>query len=275
MYKRQYASAATLYEVGYNHFFRGPDHPDGADAVYIQGHSAPGAYARAYVEGRLNADQIHNFRRELADGGGLSSYPHPWLMKDFWQFPSVSMGLGSIMGIYQARFMQYLHNRDLIDSSARKVWVFLGDGEMDEPEALGAISLAARARLDNLIFVINCNLQRLDGPVRGNGKIIQELERAFRGTGLNVIKVLWGEDWDPLFAKVAPEFDQFLSVRTVYDHQNCATTYQEPFRDILDGSGWWGVHLGLTYSAIVMLGSTFGVRIHFWRKWLPRLDTVL
>ena len=195
-----YASAATLYEVGYNHFFRGPDHPDGADAVYIQGHSAPGAYARAYVEGRLNADQIHNFRRELADGGGLSSYPHPWLMPEFWQFPTVSMGLGGLMSIYQARFLQYLADRGLRKDTGRHVWAFLGDGEFDSPETTGAISLAARETLDNLVWVVNCNLQRLDGPVRGNGNIVQELEGLFRGAGWNVIKVLWGSDFDELFS---------------------------------------------------------------------------
>ena len=195
-----YASAATLYEVGYNHFFRGPEHPDGADAVFIQGHSAPGAYARAYVEGRLSADQIHNFRRELADGGGLSSYPHPWLMPEFWQFPTVSMGLGGLMSIYQARFMHYLADRDLRKDTGRHVWAFLGDGEFDSPETTGAISLAVRETLDNLIWVVNCNLQRLDGPVRGNGNIVQELEGLFRGSGWNVIKVLWGSDFDELFA---------------------------------------------------------------------------
>ena len=195
-----FLSAATLYDVGFNHFWRSNKHDGGGDLIYIQGHSSPGIYARAFLEGRLTEKQLLNFRREV-DGKGLSSYPHPWLMKDFWQFPSVSMGLGSIMGIYQARFMQYLHNRDLIDSSARKVWVFLGDGEMDEPEAVGSIGLAAREKLDNLIFVINCNLQRLDGPVRGNSKIIQELEGRFRGAGWNVIKVIWGSNWDPLLAK--------------------------------------------------------------------------
>ena len=196
-----YASAATLYEVGFNHCFRGPDHPAGGDILYIQGHASPGIYARAYVERRLTAARVHNFRREFAQEGGLSSYPHPWLMPDFWQYPTVSMGLGPMMGIYQARFMRYLENRGLIEPSDRKVWVFLGDGETDEPESLGAISLAAREHLDNLVFVVNCNLQRLDGPVRGNGQIIQELEAVFRGVGWNVIKVLWGSEWDALLAR--------------------------------------------------------------------------
>ena len=196
-----YASAATLYEVGFNHFFRGPDAPGGGDFVYFQGHATPGIYARAFLEGRLTAPTLENFRRELAEGGGLSSYPHPWLMPDFWQFPTVSMGLGPIMAIYQARFNRYLEHRGLKDTSQQKVWCFLGDGETDEPESLGAITLAAREGLDNLIFVVNCNLQRLDGPVRGNGKIIQELEAAFRGAGWNVIKVIWGSDWDPLLAE--------------------------------------------------------------------------
>ena len=195
-----YASAATLISIGFNHFFR-PATPDFAgDLVYFQGHAAPGVYARAYLEGRLSEEQLLHYRREV-EGKGLSSYPHPWLMPDFWQFPTVSMGLAPIMGIYQARFMEYLHDRSIIDKGNRKVWVFTGDGEMDEPEALGAISLAAREELDNLIFVINCNLQRLDGPVRGNGKIIQELEGVFRGAGWNVIKVLWGGNWDPLLAR--------------------------------------------------------------------------
>jgi pyruvate dehydrogenase E1 component len=195
-----FASAATLLEVGFNHFFRGrtDDHP--GDIIYFQGHAAPGIYARAFVEGRLATDQLENFRRELADGGGLSSYPHPWLMPDFWQFPTVSMGLGPIMAIYQARFNHYLKDRGLADTSDQKIWAFLGDGETDEPETLGAITLASREKLDNLIFVVNCNLQRLDGPVRGNGKVIQELEAAFRGAGWNVIKVIWGADWDPLLA---------------------------------------------------------------------------
>jgi pyruvate dehydrogenase E1 component len=195
-----FASAATLYEIGFNHFFHGPENDGGADIIYFQGHAAPGIYARAFLEGRLPVEKLSNFRRELAPGGGLSSYPHPWLMPDFWQFPTVSMGLGPIMSIYQARFNRYLEDRGLKKASASKVWAFLGDGETDEPESLGAISLAAREKLDNLIWVINCNLQRLDGPVRGNGQIIQELEASFRGAGWNVIKVLWGTDWDPLLA---------------------------------------------------------------------------
>lgn len=197
-----FASSATLYEVGFNHFWRAPSEDHGGDLVFIQGHSAPGIYARAYLEGRLDDDDLHNFRADLAKSGKpLSSYPHPWLMPDFWQLPTVSMGLGPIMGVYQARFLKYLHNRGIVDTANRKVWVFCGDGEMDEPESLGAIGVAAREGLDNLIFVINCNLQRLDGPVRGNGKIIQELEGEFRGAGWNVLKVLWGSEWDPLLAK--------------------------------------------------------------------------
>jgi len=196
-----FASAATLYEVGFNHFFRGPDENYGGDFLYIQGHATPGIYARAFLEGRLTEEQLSHFRRELAKGGGLSSYPHPWLMPQFWNFPTVSMGLGPIMAIYQARFMRYLEDRGLKPRNGGKVWAFLGDGECDEPETLGAISLASRERLDNLIFVINCNLQRLDGPVRGNGKIIQELEAVFRGAGWNVIKVIWGSEWDAVFAE--------------------------------------------------------------------------
>ncbi len=195
-----FASAASLYDVGFNHFFRGPDHEGGGDLVYIQGHSSPGIYARAFLEGRLSVEQMDHFRQEVG-GNGLSSYPHPWLMPDFWQLPTVSMGLGPIMAIYQARFLKYLHNRGIDDTSQRKVWCYLGDGETDEPESLGAISLAGREGLDNLVFVINCNLQRLDGPVRGNGKIIQELEGVFRGAGWNVIKVIWGSRWDALLAK--------------------------------------------------------------------------
>ncbi len=193
-----YASAATLLEVGFNHFFRGHD-ADAGDQVYFQGHASPGIYARAYVEHRLEAARLHNFRRELAEGGGLSSYPHPWLMPDFWEFPTVSMGLAAISSLYQARFNHYLRDRGLKDTEGSRVWAFLGDGETDEPEALGAITLASREGLDNLIWVINCNLQRLDGPVRGNGQIIQELEATFRGAGWNVIKVLWGSEWDSLF----------------------------------------------------------------------------
>ncbi|MGV3523815.1 MAG: pyruvate dehydrogenase (acetyl-transferring), homodimeric type [Candidatus Sericytochromatia bacterium] len=195
-----YASSATLYEVGFNHFFHGRDGDFSADQIYFQGHVSPGVYARAFLEGRLSEQQLEQFRRELQPGGGLSSYPHPWLMPDFWEFPTVSMGLGPLMAIYQARFNRYLENRGMKKDTGR-VWAYLGDGEMDEPESLGAISLAGREHLDNLTFVINCNLQRLDGPVRGNGKIIQELEGMFRGAGWNVIKVLWGSDWDALLEK--------------------------------------------------------------------------
>ncbi|MFN7954707.1 MAG: pyruvate dehydrogenase (acetyl-transferring), homodimeric type [bacterium] len=198
-----YASAATLLEIGFNHFFRAAHDDDSGDQVFFQGHSAPGIYARAFLEGRLGPEQLASFRRELRRGGGLSSYPHPWLMPDFWQFPTVSMGLSPIQAIYQARFNRYLEDRGLKDTSRSHVWCFVGDGESDEPETLGAITLAAREALDNLIFVVNCNLQRLDGPVRGNGKIIQELEAAFRGAGWNVIKVIWGGDWDPLLARDA------------------------------------------------------------------------
>jgi pyruvate dehydrogenase E1 component len=199
-----YASAASLYEVGFNHFFHGKDHGESGDQVFIQGHAAPGIYARAFLEGRLTEDQLNGFRQELSHrghGGGLPSYPHPRLMPDFWEFPTVSMGLGAINAVYQARFNRYLLARELRDTSRSHVWAFLGDGETDEPEVLGTIGLAAREELDNLTFVINCNLQRLDGPVRGNGKIIQELEASFRGAGWNVIKVIWGRDWDPLLAK--------------------------------------------------------------------------
>lgn len=192
-----FASAATLYDVGFNYFFKGPNEKNEGDLIYYQGHSSPGIYARSFVEGRLEESQLDNFRNEV-EGNGLSSYPHPWLMPDYWQFPTVSMGLGPIQAIYQAHLMKYLTNRGLLDNSDRKIWAFLGDGEMDEPESLGAIGKAGRERLDNLIFVINCNLQRLDGPVRGNGKIIQELEGIFRGAGWNVIKVVWGRHWDPL-----------------------------------------------------------------------------
>ena len=195
-----FQSAATLYDVGFQHFWHAPSAGHGGDLVYIQGHSSPGIYARAFLEGRITEEQLVNFRQEV-DGKGLSSYPHPWLMPDFWQFPTVSMGLGPIMAIYQARFLKYLHHRGLADTADRKVWCFLGDGETDEPESLGALSFAGRERLDNLIFVVNCNLQRLDGPVRGNGKIIQELEADFRGANWNVIKVIWGSGWDPLIAR--------------------------------------------------------------------------
>jgi pyruvate dehydrogenase E1 component len=195
-----YASSATMYEVGFNHFWRGSTGEQPGDMVFIQGHSSPGIYARAFLEGRLNEAQLSRFRKEVG-GGGLSSYPHPWLMPDFWQFPTVSMGLGPMMAIYQARFMRYMEHRGMIQNSDRKVWAFLGDGEMDEPESMGAITMPVREGLDNLIFVVNCNLQRLDGPVRGNGKIIQELEAAFGGAGWNVIKAVWGSRWDPLLAK--------------------------------------------------------------------------
>ncbi len=195
-----YASAATLYDVGYNHFWHAPSDAHGGDLVFVQGHSAPGVYARAYMLGRLTADQLDNFRQEV-DGKGIASYPHPWLMPDFWQFPTVSMGLGPLMAIYQARFMKYLQDRGFLNTEGRKVWCFCGDGEMDEPESLGAIGMAGRESLDNLIIVVNCNLQRLDGPVRGNGKIIQELESDFRGAGWNVIKVVWGTRWDSLLAR--------------------------------------------------------------------------
>ena len=196
-----YASAATLYEVGFNHFFRARSESFEGDTIYFQGHAAPGIYSRAFLEGRISTEQLENFRRELKPGGGLSSYPHPWLMPDFWEYPTVSMGLSPLMAIYQARFNRYLVNRGLKPATDAKVWAFLGDGETDEPESLGAITLAAREKLDNLIFVVNCNLQRLDGPVRGNGQIIQELESAFRGARWNVIKVLWGSEWDPILER--------------------------------------------------------------------------
>jgi pyruvate dehydrogenase E1 component len=195
-----YASSATLYEVGFNHFWRAPSDQHPGDLVFIQGHSSPGIYARAYLEGRLSEEQLRHFRQETT-GHGLSSYPHPWLMPDFWQFPTVSMGLGPMMAMFQARFTRYLEHRGLVKPSDRKIWAFLGDGEMDEPESMGALTMPVREKLDNLVFVINCNLQRLDGPVRGNGKIIQELEAAFLGAGWNVIKVLWGARWDPLLAR--------------------------------------------------------------------------
>jgi len=196
-----FASAATLYEIGFNHFWRGRSDSFEGDTIYFQGHAAPGMYARAFMEGRLSKEKLENFRRELKPGGGLSSYPHPWLMPDFWEFPTVSMGLSPLMAIYQARFQRYLENRGMKPATDAKVWAFLGDGETDEPESLGAITLASREKLDNLIFVINCNLQRLDGPVRGNGQIIQELESAFRGAKWNVIKVLWGSEWDPILER--------------------------------------------------------------------------
>ena len=234
-----YQSAATLYEVGFNHFWNAPSESHGGDLLFIQGHSSPGIYARAYAEGRLTEDQLLKYRQEV-DGNGLSSYPHPWLMPDFWQFPTVSMGLGPLMAIYQARFLKYLHARGLADTANRHVWAFLGDGEMDEPESLGAISLGGREKLDNLIFVINCNLQRLDGPVRGNGKIIQELEGIFRGAGWNVIKVIWGSGWDRLITAdktglllkrmeecVDGEYQDFKSKNGAYVRQHFFGKYPE------------------------------------------------
>jgi pyruvate dehydrogenase E1 component len=216
-----FASAATLYDVGFNHFWRAPHEGHPGDLLYIQGHSSPGVYARAYLEGRIDEAQLDRFRMEV-DGGGLSSYPHPWLMPEFWQTPTVSMGLGPIMAIYQARFWKYLEHRGLMPKTDRKIWCFMGDGETDEPESLGAITLAGREKLDNLVFVINCNLQRLDGPVRGNGKIIQELEGAFRGAGWNVLKVIWGSYWDPLLARDADGTLRKLMMETVDgEYQNC------------------------------------------------------
>jgi pyruvate dehydrogenase E1 component len=243
-----YQSAATLYEVGFNHFWQAPSESHGGDLVFLQGHSSPGFYARAFVEGRLTEEQLLDFREEV-DGGGLSSYPHPWLMPEFWQFPTVSMGLGPLMAIYQARFLKYLHARGLADTANRHVWGFLGDGEMDEPESLGAISLAGREKLDNLIFVINCNLQRLDGPVRGNGKIIQELEGVFRGAGWNVIKVIWGTGWDRLIAAdrtglllkrmeecVDGEYQDFKSKNGAYVRQHFFGKYPELLDMVADMS---------------------------------------
>ena len=234
-----FGSAATLYDVGFNHFFRAAGNGHGGDLIFIQGHCAPGVYARAFLEGRISEDQLHRFRQEVGSGG-LSSYPHPWLMPEFWQFPTVSMGLGPLMAIYQARFMKYLHNRGIQETDGRKVWCFMGDGECDEPESLGAISLAARERLDNLVFVINCNLQRLDGPVRGNGKIIQELEGVFRGAGWRVIKVIWGSYWDPLIQRdtrgllrkrmeeaVDGEYQNFKSKGGAYTRENFFGKYPE------------------------------------------------
>jgi pyruvate dehydrogenase E1 component len=243
-----FASAATLYDVGFNHFFHGQTETHGGDLVYVQGHSSPGVYARAFMEGRLSEEQLYKFRQEV-DGGGLSSYPHPWLMPDFWQFPTVSMGLGPLMAIYQARFMRYLQHRNLASTEGRKVWAYLGDGETDEPESLGAISMAGREKLDNLIFVINCNLQRLDGPVRGNGKIIQELEGVFRGAGWNVIKVIWGGQWDRLLAKdktglllqrmeevVDGEYQTYKSKDGAYVRQNFFGKYPELLELVADMS---------------------------------------
>ena len=239
-----FASSATLYDVGFNHFWQAAGKDHGGDLVFFQGHSAPGIYARAFVEGRLTEEQMDNFRRE-SDGKGVPSYPHPWLMKDFWQFPTVSMGLGPIMAIYQARFLKYLHNRGLADTTGRKVWAFLGDGETDEPQSLGAIGLASRENLDNLIFVINCNLQGLDGPVRGNGKIIQELEGDFRGAGWNVIKVIWGSYWDPLLAK---DTEGFLRKR---------------MDEAIDGE----------YQAFKAKGGAY-TRVHFFGKYPELLEMV-
>jgi pyruvate dehydrogenase E1 component len=239
-----YASAATLYEVAFNHFFRGRDGHEG-DFIFFQGHASPGIYARAFLEGRLSEDQLKNFRRELASGGGLSSYPHPWLMPDFWEVPTVSMGLGPIMAIYQARFNRYLEDRKLKPVTDAKVWAFLGDGETDEPEALGAITLASREKLDNLIFVINCNLQRLDGPVRGNGQIIQELEAAFRGAGWNVIKAIWGTEWDQLLEN---------------DHEGLLV---KRMGEVVDGQ----------YQKYAVESGAY-VREHFWGKYPQLLEMV-
>ncbi|MAV58812.1 MAG: pyruvate dehydrogenase (acetyl-transferring), homodimeric type [Candidatus Marinimicrobia bacterium] len=240
-----YASSATLLEVGFNHFFKGPEHADGSDLIYFQGHSSPGIYARSFLEGRFNEKQLHNFRRELQKDAGLSSYPHPWLMPNYWQFATVSMGLAAIQGIYQARFLRYIEDREIAKTKNKKVWVFLGDGEMDEPESLGALTLAAREKLDNLIFVVNCNLQRLDGPVRGNSKIIQELEGAFRGAGWNVIKVIWGNDWDPII-------EQDKSGKLI-----------ERMNDLLDGEA-------LKY---IVEGGNY-IRNDFWGKYPELLKTV-
>ena len=243
-----FQSAATLYDVGFMHFWRAPDAQHAGDLIFFQGHSSPGIYARAFLEGRISEEQMLNFRQEV-DGRGLSSYPHPWLMPDFWQFPTVSMGLGPLMAIYQARFMRYLEGRSLIDTAERKVWAFMGDGEMDEPESLGAISLAGREKLDNLIFVINCNLQRLDGPVRGNGKIIQELEADFRGAGWNVVKLVWGTTWDELLAKdysgrlrqlmeecVDGEYQDFKSKNGAYIREKFFGRYPETAEMVKDWS---------------------------------------
>src|SRR3954447_21401108 len=235
-----YSSLATLIEVGQNWFFHGSYDGEPGDLIYYQGHASPGMYSRAFVEGRLNEEHLENFRHELRDHPGLSSYPHPWLMPDFWSFPTVSMGLGPINAIYQARFMRYLENRGIIPETPRHVWAYLGDGEMDEPESMGSITLASREKLDNLTFVINCNLQRLDGPVRGNGKVIQEFEAAFRGAGWNVIKVIWGGDWDPLLARdttgllqkrmgevVDGEFQSYISKDGAYIRKNFFGKYPE------------------------------------------------
>ena len=236
-----YASAATLYEVGFNHFFRAKGDDFDGDLIYFQGHASPGIYARAFVEGRISSEHMQAFRRELETTGGLSSYPHPWLMPDFWEFPTVSMGLGPISAIYQARFANYLKDRGIKDTSNQHIWAFLGDGETDEPESLGAITLATRERLDNLIFVINCNLQRLDGPVRGNGRIIQELETVFRGAGWNVLKVIWGDDWDPILAN---DTEGYLIKR---------------FEEVVDGN----------YQKYVVEDGSY-IRKHFWNEY-PQL----
>jgi pyruvate dehydrogenase E1 component len=243
-----FQSAATLYDIGFGHFWHAPSEEHGGDLVYIQGHSAPGIYARAFVEGRLNEKQLLKFRQEAA-GDGIPSYPHPWLMPEFWQFPTVSMGLGPLMAIYQARFLKYLLGRGIANTADRKVWAFMGDGEMDEPESLGAISLGGREKLDNLVFVINCNLQRLDGPVRGNGKIVQELEGVFRGAGWNVIKVLWGSGWDALLAKDASgklrqrmeecvdgEYQDFKSKNGAYVREHFFGKYPETVELVKDWS---------------------------------------
>jgi pyruvate dehydrogenase E1 component len=235
-----YASAATLYEVGFNHFWRAPSAEHPGDMVFVQGHASPGVYSRAFMEGRLTEDHLKHFRQEVKSRNGLSSYPHPWLMPDFWQFPTVSMGLGPMMAIYQARFQRYLEHRGIVPQTDRKVWAFLGDGEMDEPESMGAITMPVREKLDNLVFVINCNLQRLDGPVRGNGKIIQELEAAFMGAGWNVVKVLWGSRWDPLLARdtkgllrrvmeecVDGEYQNFKAKGGAYTRENFFGKYPE------------------------------------------------
>src|SRR6476646_503528 len=248
-----FQSSALLYDIGFGHFWRGASGDHGGDLIYVQGHVAPGIYGRAYVEGRLTDEQLKNFRRE-SDGKGIPSYPHPWLMPEFWQFPTVSMGLGPLMAIYQARFLKYLEGRGLAKTEDRKVWAFLGDGECDEPESLGAISLGGREGLDNLLFVINCNLQRLDGPVRGNGKIIQELEGVFRGAGWNVIKVIWGSGWDPLLAAdtsglllqrmeecVDGEYQDFKSKNGAYVREHFFGKYPELLdlvRDMTDDQIW-------------------------------------
>ncbi len=256
-----FQSSATLYDTGFMHFWKGDRDGRGGDLIYVQGHSAPGIYARAFLEGRLTEEQLLNFRQEVS-GQGLSSYPHPWLMPDFWQFPTVSMGLGPLMAIYQARYLRYLHHRGHANTDGRKVWAFMGDGEMDEPESLGAISMAAREKLDNLVFVINCNLQRLDGPVRGNGKIVQELEGAFRGAGWNVIKCLWGSGWDELLVKdqsgmlarlmeecVDGEYQDFKSKNGAYIREHFFGKYRRP-------RPWWPTGRTRTSSASPAAGTT-------------------